>query len=179
MSAASSACARGAQPLWRPEGDGNVGERDSGSTMGMIDHLPPNPNSRSLGVDEQAPIQQSKVRLLFVIRSLDHGGAERQLIALAKGLDKNRFAVSALTFYDDGELRPEIEGLEGIQLLSLQKRGRWDWLRCLRKFDRVLRELKPQIVHGYMGAANELGLLARGITGARVVWGLRASKLDW
>jgi glycosyltransferase involved in cell wall biosynthesis len=155
-----------------------VGERDPRSAMMMIHRPPQSPNSRSVEVNEQAPIEQSRVRLLFVIRSLDHGGAERQLIALAKGLDKDRFAVSVVTFYDGGALRSEIEGIEGVQLLSLQKRGRWDWLRCLRIFDRVIRELKPQIVHGYLGAANELGLLARARTDARVVWGLRGSQTD-
>ncbi len=147
--------------------------------MRLINHPSRMPSSRSLKVNRQAPLKQTKVRLLFVIRSLDYGGAERQLIALAKGLDKSRFTVSVLTFYDGGGLRAEIEGLDGIQLLSLQKRGRWDWLRCFRKFDRAIRELKPQIVHGYMGAANELGLLVRFRTAARVVWGLRASNLDW
>jgi len=35
--------------------------------------------------------------LLFLIRSLEHGGAERQLIELAKGLDKERFAITVCT----------------------------------------------------------------------------------
>jgi glycosyltransferase involved in cell wall biosynthesis len=83
-----------------------------------------------------------------------------------------------ITLYDGGGLRSEIEGVGGVQLLSLHKRGRWDWIRCLRKFDYALRELKPHIVHGYMGTANELGLLARVRTGAQVVWGLRGSQRD-
>jgi glycosyltransferase involved in cell wall biosynthesis len=139
----------------------------------MTDHLPRRPYRRSLTVSEEAPVEQTKVRLLFVIRSLNCGGAERQLITLAKGLDKSRFAVSVVTFYDGAGLRSEIEGFEGIQLLSLQKRGRWDWARCLRRFDCAIRELEPQIVHGYMDSANELGLLARCRTNARIVWGLR------
>jgi glycosyltransferase involved in cell wall biosynthesis len=146
--------------------------------MRISDHPPQIPSSPSLGVNKKAPFEQTKVGLLFVIRSLDYGGAERQLITLVKGLDKSRFAVSVLTFYDGGGLRAEIERLDGVRLLSLEKRGRWDWPRCLRRFDRVIRELKPQIVHGYMDSANELGLLARGRTNARVVWGLRNSKSD-
>jgi len=144
----------------------------------MIDHATETLKGGNIAVDERALVKQSKVRLLFVIRSLDHGGAQRQLITLAKGLDKNRFSVSVMTFYDGGALRSEIEGVDGIQVLSLQKRGRWDWLRCLRNFDRAIRELKPQIVHGYLGTANELGLVARVRTGARVVWGLRGSHTD-
>jgi glycosyltransferase involved in cell wall biosynthesis len=144
----------------------------------MIDHASQTLNGARIAIGQPALVKQSKVRLLFVIRSLDYGGAERQLITLAKGLDKNRFSVSVMTFYDGGALRPEIEGTDNIQILSLKKRGRWDWLRCLHNFDRAIRELKPQIVHGYLGTANELSLLARARTGARVVWGLRASHVD-
>jgi glycosyltransferase involved in cell wall biosynthesis len=132
-------------------------------------------NQLSIAVNEKKRVEQSKVRLLLVIRSLDYGGAQRQLITLAKGMDKNRFAVVIVTFYDGGGLRPEIEGIEGVQLLSLHKRGRWDWARCLRRFDCVVREFEPQIVHGYMDSANELCLFARRRTNARVVWGLRQS----
>jgi glycosyltransferase involved in cell wall biosynthesis len=139
----------------------------------MTDYLPRRPDRRSLTVSEEARVEQTKVRLLFVIRSLHYGGAERQLITLAKGLDKSRFSVSVVTFYDGGGLRPELEGIENIELLSLQKRGRWDWARCLRRFDGTIGELKPHIVHGYMDSANELGLLARRRTNARIVWGLR------
>jgi glycosyltransferase involved in cell wall biosynthesis len=147
--------------------------------MTMVDHTPRILKNRSIRGHQQAPAEQSKARLLFVIRDLDHGGAQRQLITLVKGLDKNRFAVSVVTFYDGGALRPEIEAIECVQVLSLQKRGRWDWLRCVCNFDRAVRKLKPELVHGYMGSANEMGLLARFRTGVRVVWGIRGSHTDF
>jgi glycosyltransferase involved in cell wall biosynthesis len=147
--------------------------------MKLIDDPRPSWNGRRLLVNQAVPIDQSKVRLLFLIRSLDHGGAQRQLVTLVNGLDKNRFTVSVITFYDGGALRPEIEAIPGVQVFSLKKRGRWDWLRCVCRFDRAIRTLQPHIVHGYMGAANELALLAKSRTGARIVWGLRSSHTDF
>jgi glycosyltransferase involved in cell wall biosynthesis len=117
-------------------------------------------------------------RIFFLIRALDHGGAERQLIELAKGLDKTRFAVTLATFYDGGALRPEIEGIEGVTVLSLRKKGRWDVMPFLWRLVRAVYAARPQIVHGYMSVANELGILAGMIAGARVVCGLRVSDLD-
>ncbi len=66
------------------------------------------------------------IRLFFLIRSLETGGAERQFIELVKHLDQQRFQVTVATFYDGGALRPYWERVKGMTLVSLGKRGRWD-----------------------------------------------------
>jgi glycosyltransferase involved in cell wall biosynthesis len=118
------------------------------------------------------------IRVLLLIRCLEIGGAERQVIYLAKGLDKSRFAVTLATFYDGGALRAQVEAAEGVRVVSLQKRGRWDLLGPARRLGQLVREVQPHIVHGYMLGANELGLVAGRLGGARVIWGLRASNMD-
>lgn len=119
------------------------------------------------------------IRLFFLIRSLDMGGAERQLIELVRGLDKNCFEVTVATFYDGGVLRPEIERIDQVKVFSLRKQGRWDILPFLWRLWRAVREAKPHILHGYMGGANEFCLLTGKVPGAKVVWGLRASNVDF
>ncbi|MBK9711900.1 MAG: glycosyltransferase [Kouleothrix sp.] len=119
------------------------------------------------------------IHIFFLIRALDHGGAERQLIELAKGLDKSRFAVTLATFYDGGALRPDIEGAEGVRVISLGKRGRWDLIPLAWRLLRTTRAARPDVIHGYMGVANELGLIAAKLGRARAVWGLRVSALDF
>lgn len=117
-------------------------------------------------------------QLLFLIRSLDRGGAERQLIELAKGLDKARFAVTVCTFYDGGALRPDLERVDGVKVISLHKANRWDLLPFLWRLWKTVRRVKPHIIHGYMGVANELSLLMGRAVGAKVAWGIRASNMD-
>jgi len=39
------------------------------------------------------------IKLAFLVRSLDYGGAQRQLVTLAKALDKDHFDVTVLCFY--------------------------------------------------------------------------------
>ena len=94
------------------------------------------------------------MKLFFLIRSLGHGGAERQLTELVKGLDTSRFQVTVATFYDGGALRSEIEGLAGVRVISLGKKGRWDLLPFVRRLARVVRETRPDVLHGYMGTAK-------------------------
>jgi len=119
------------------------------------------------------------IRLFFLIRSLGHGGAERQLVELVKGLDKNRFAITGATYYG-GDLQPELERIPGVDVICLKKTGRWDLLPFFWRLWWVLWRTKPHVLHGYnMGAANELCLLFGRLVGARVVWGLRASNRDF
>ena len=118
------------------------------------------------------------IPVLFLIRSLDYGGAQRQLIALARRLDKQRFRVTVATFYDGGELRAELERDPAVRVVSLGKRGRWDVLPFGARLFGLARQERPAILHGYMSVANELCLLLGRLLGARVVWGLRVSDLD-
>jgi glycosyltransferase involved in cell wall biosynthesis len=119
------------------------------------------------------------IRLLFLIAALNRGGAERQLTLLVNGLDRTRFAVTVVTIYDGGALRGEIEDLEGVEVLSLHKHARWDIMAPFWRLTRILRRTKPQIVHGYMGVANILALMFGKTAGSRVVWGIRASDVDF
>ncbi len=119
-----------------------------------------------------------KTRVVFLIRRLDRGGAERQLIELACGLNKNKFDVTILTWYSGGGFVSAITPQSGIKLVCLNKGGRWDIVGFLSRLIRTTRRLAPHIVHGYMGGANELSVIAGRASGARVVWGLRASGLQ-
>lgn len=116
------------------------------------------------------------IRLTFLIRRLDRGGAERQLIELLKGIDKTRFEVDVITLYAGGTLWEEACSVPGIRIRHLGKKGRWH-LQALPALVQIFRRTRPYIVHGYMDVANLLALAAKP-TGAKVVWGIRASKID-
>ncbi len=117
-------------------------------------------------------------RILFVIRSLDVGGAQRQLLQLVRGMNQDHFAITVVTLYDGGELWEELASLPRVRVISLGKRGRWDWRAPLVRLWRVVKTLRPHVVHGYMPLANELALAAGRIAGAKVVWGIRASNIE-
>lgn len=118
------------------------------------------------------------MKILFLIHSLDRGGAERQLIELVKGLDKAHFSATIATFYDGGPWRGELERMNGVELISLHRKGRWDVFPFLWRLWRALRASTPHIVHGYMEVPNELCLCLGRLVGAKVVWGLRRSRRD-
>lgn len=116
--------------------------------------------------------------ILFLVRSLRRGGAERQLVALAAGLHQRGWPVSVACCYGGGAFQTELENA-GVPLIDLGKRGRWDIAGFLWRLLRVLRRQRATIVHGYMPLGNMLALLARvARPGTRVVWGVRSSFID-
>jgi glycosyltransferase involved in cell wall biosynthesis len=119
------------------------------------------------------------IKVLFLIPTLELGGAQRQLVELIKGLDKTRFGVTLVTFLDGGGMRSEIEGKSGVKVLSLEKRGKRGILPFLFRLWRVAREVRPQIIYGYMSLASEFCLLIGWLVRTKVVWSLRASNVDY
>jgi glycosyltransferase involved in cell wall biosynthesis len=114
---------------------------------------------------------------MLVIRSLDYGGAERQLATLAQHLDRERFAVAVMPFYDGGPLAEELRA-SGVEVISLKKNGRWDVVGFLWRLTRAAWRWRPHVVYGFMEAANLCALWLRFFTRARAVWGVRVSDVD-
>ncbi len=120
------------------------------------------------------------MRIMFLIRSLDwYGGAQRQLVNLARGLSRTRHDVVVVTYYPDVLLERELKEA-GVEVRSLEKRSRWDLLRPIVTFVRLVRECEPTVLHGYLSTANILAVLVKAYNPRlKVVWGLRASNMHW
>jgi glycosyltransferase involved in cell wall biosynthesis len=119
-----------------------------------------------------------RLRLLIVLRSFSAGGAERQLIELLRAIDTGRFEVAVVCFYQ-GPWHSVAATIPGIQVDLLAKRGRWDLLGFLWSLRRAARRFRPDIVYGYMFAADLMALLAARLNGSGVVFGLRSSEVDF
>jgi glycosyltransferase involved in cell wall biosynthesis len=118
------------------------------------------------------------MRVLFLTRSLARGGAERQLVILARGLREAGHSVSVALFYDGGPLENELRSV-GVAVKPLGKTGRWDVAGFWFRLARLVREERPDIVHGYRVEPNILSVLLKTVRpGIRSVWGVRASGRD-
>ena len=121
----------------------------------------------------------NKIHIFFLIRSLNIGGTERQLVELVKGLDSNHFDITVGLFYNEGTLIEEIKSMPWIHVVSLNKSGRWDIIRFVLRFIKLLKSLQPDILYSFLPDANIAGLIAGRLSGVkRVVWGVRASNMD-
>lgn len=117
------------------------------------------------------------MRVLFLVRSLQLGGAELQLLMLARGLRDRGHTVTIVTFYPGGPVW-ESATRDGIECRSLGKRSRWDLLRPLLRLRRLAAAFAPDVLYSMLQGANVLAALARPLLGgARLVWGVRASNM--
>ncbi|MCY7291686.1 MAG: glycosyltransferase, partial [Ferruginibacter sp.] len=67
-----------------------------------------------------------------------------------------------------------------VKLIYLEKYGRWDILLFLWRLYRVLKELQPKVLHGYLSTQNLLTILFKPFfPSTRMFWGIRATKVDF
>jgi glycosyltransferase involved in cell wall biosynthesis len=128
------------------------------------------------------PKAGERLKLVLLIRSLAAGGAERQLVSLAKALDKKVFDITVVCLYGGGPFEEDLRSA-GVPVISLGKKGRWELFGFLKRLIAALRKLQPDILHSYMSGQNVLAVLLKPVLpGTRIVWGVRASNVrlrDW
>jgi glycosyltransferase involved in cell wall biosynthesis len=124
--------------------------------------------------------QPARLDVVLLIRSLNRGGAERQLALLATGLDPADWRVRVVTFYPGGPIWDELAARPSVELVSLEKRGRWDNLAPTRRLSRLLDAWAPAILHCYMPEPSIVGTIAGRRAGVpAIVWGVRSSNVDY
>ncbi len=97
-------------------------------------------------------------RILQIIPTLDRSGAEKQLTLLAAGLPRDEFDVHVCVLTRLGPLAAELEAA-GVPVTLIGKSGKLDPFAFLR-LKRHIAELKPDLVHTWLFAANSYGRAA-------------------
>ena len=117
------------------------------------------------------------MKICFLLPALTYGGAERQLVVLAKGLHARGHDVTVVVYYSGGPLEKDL--LEaGVRIRPLNKRGRWDVLNFLFRLMKVMREERPDILHSYL-TDLETVILKPVLPGTKMVWSIRISNIDF
>jgi glycosyltransferase involved in cell wall biosynthesis len=111
------------------------------------------------------------IRIAFVIGRLNIGGAEAELVRLARGLDRARYLPFVITLQDAGPLAAD---LRDVEVFSLGRRRKWSW-GTYRALSRTLAEMKPDIVQTFLFTEN---VFCRRIGQGIVVSGLQGSLSD-
>jgi glycosyltransferase involved in cell wall biosynthesis len=111
------------------------------------------------------------IRVLYVVGNFVAGGAERHLIELWKRIDRSRFEVVIACFRREGAFLAEAESLGwSVHELAVGRRiydaaGLVGFARLVH----LVRDLRPQVIHGYLFGPNLYAALAGRLAGVRVV----------
>lgn len=116
------------------------------------------------------------IRILHIISDLSVAGAETILCKVLAATNRARFAPAVISMRNQGELRGEIEDL-GIPVFTLDVRGRVPGPFSVARLIRVVRQFRPELIHGWMYhgnlAAQFAGAFAHGKPS--VLWSIHQS----
>ena len=108
------------------------------------------------------------MKLVFLIDCLTSGGAQRQMLILARGLHDRGEDVTILTYHAGGLFAGENRG--NVPVISLEPRSRLDKVWQVRQ---QLQTCRPDLVHAFLPTPSAVAELA-GLAGRR--WKLVVSE---
>jgi glycosyltransferase involved in cell wall biosynthesis len=108
-----------------------------------------------------------RLRIALIIPTLDRCGAEKQLALLAAGLPSREFEVHVCALTRGGPLEAPLKAA-GIPVTVIGKQRKIDPAAFFR-LRRFLKELRPDIAHTWLFAANSYGRLAARQAGVPII----------
>ena len=88
-----------------------------------------------------------------------HGRTDLTLVELARGLGRDRFNPLVVTLYPGEPLERELRHSSGVELVSLERKGKWDF-GALRRLSRLLRSKDVHIIQPFLTPSTAFGLSA-------------------
>jgi len=105
-------------------------------------------------------------RVLYIVNSLDAGGAQRTLIDLAKNLDRRKYKPHVLCLHKSGLYMDQVAVNMEVSVLALPYRMR---IREILEVGAMIRKYEPAIVHTFLTNANRWGTIAARISRVPIV----------
>jgi glycosyltransferase involved in cell wall biosynthesis len=118
------------------------------------------------------------MRIVFVIGRLGRAGSERQMIMLASDLVSRGHIVRVISLDGHGDL--DTEARESGLIVKLLENKFPKTLRGAFDYIRYVRNERPDIVYSFLPKQHIFTTMLKPLTmPAKIVWGIRASKVDW
>jgi glycosyltransferase involved in cell wall biosynthesis len=100
------------------------------------------------------------IKVILLIPTLDHSGAEKQFALLSSRLPRDEFQVHAVALTRGGPYESMIRQA-GVPLTVLNKRLKFDPV-ALWRLKRLIDAERPQVLHSWIFAANSYGRMVAG-----------------
>jgi len=117
--------------------------------------------------------------ILLLIRSLNIGGAERQVVSLAKSISTLGTEVHVAVKAGGGPLEIDLASVPNVQLHHLGERGTVGQFKYFLKLRKLIKTNRYDAVYGFMPLPNLALLIAHTLRNRPLItWGVRSSGLD-
>ncbi|MCB9030490.1 MAG: glycosyltransferase [Deltaproteobacteria bacterium] len=119
------------------------------------------------------------MRIVLLTSSLNIGGAQTQLMLLAEGLKSKGHAVHVISYNPARELSKNLTQSD-ISFTVIERKGRWEFWSFLKTLSAEINSFKPDCVYSFLLGPNViLSLIKNRLNGAKIIWGIRASDMDF
>ncbi|MGV8141243.1 MAG: glycosyltransferase [Candidatus Woesearchaeota archaeon] len=95
----------------------------------------------------------NRVKILFILPKAQSGGAERQLLYLLDGLNKDRFEIYLGFLYDCEQLKAEFHKIKGVDIIYFKKKGMFD-ISVYFRIAKFIKKHNIEIIHSFMEGIN-------------------------
>ncbi len=116
------------------------------------------------------------VKILYLIAQLGAGGTESQLLHLIRRLDRRRYSPELASFTARGALESEFASLCPVHVI---RKSRLTEPLAILEVVRLLRRVRPAILHTLLFPANWRGALAGRLAGVPVIVGSVRNLSTW
>jgi glycosyltransferase involved in cell wall biosynthesis len=114
------------------------------------------------------------IKILFVIGQLGYGGAEHQLVYLARNLDREKYNVLVCSLSDNLPLKGKLDA-ESIETVVIPQVMKPDISRPI-KLLKLVKSFQPDLIHSYLFVANTWARVVGATTKVPVVLTERSAK---
>lgn len=129
------------------------------------------------------------IRIVYFITSLEVGGSERQLASLLRGLPDNLYEKHVICLSGFGQMesgvRPAVKSLHDLQWPRLRLDGKLQLkrlpaaARVLPRIVKLLRQIRPDVLHTMIPVCNVMGAIAGKLAGVPVIVCTKLSLGDY
>ncbi len=118
----------------------------------------------------------AKKKVVLLISDFNYGGAQRQLAVLAKQIKKRgNFEPYIIHYYEGGALSEDLVNAD-ISVTYVPKGGRTDFPGFYLRLVKQLKQIDPDIIHGYLDIPNLFALALKPLfPRSKIIWGIRGS----
>jgi glycosyltransferase involved in cell wall biosynthesis len=117
-------------------------------------------------------IEQRRCRVIYLLPTLRTGGAEKHVVSLASHLDRSRFDPHVICLTSGGNLEAVLDGNQIPYYILGNRHGRhqdssspFRHVGGIRRLVRLVRTLRPDIVHAYLPVPNVYCAAAKTLSG--------------
>lgn len=115
---------------------------------------------------------RERIHILYIAHDTGLiGGAERQLLELFRGLDRQRFSPWLVCLEQGGPVSEKARQLD-VPTYAIMRRWRWD-LSVIWRLRRFITSNHIEIIHAYLGLPGFYGAVAGKLAGRKVITTIR------